>query len=78
MKLTNAQREEFFGIMSRGNKAEGEVWLKDMEAGFPPKPVAKVAAAVPAKPLAPAVSSPAKAAPSKWQADLLAKSKAKK
>ena len=53
-KLTNAQREEFFGIISRGNKTEAEAWLKDMEAGFPPKVAPKpVVPVVPAKPVVP-------------------------
>ena len=63
MKLTNAQREEFFGVFSRGNKAEAEAWLKDMEAGFPPKVAPKpVVPVVPAKPVVP-VTPPKAAAP---------------
>jgi hypothetical protein len=69
MKLTFAQKEEFYGVFSRGNKAEATAWLAELEAGFPAKLVAKAA---------PVQAAPAsKAAPSKWQADLLAKSKKK-
>ena len=55
MKLTDAQRQEFLGIVSRGNKAEAEAWLKGVEAAEPQ----------------------AKTAPTKWQADLLAKTQKK-